>query len=136
MNSPREIREGEMRPPKDATPVLRVEIGGKTRKFHRNEEVPCKVYVEVPDGGRMPEVVNISIRKKTAIFAGPHPATPIQRDERKAILELRILAPKEPGKYSVQAEGLNTLITQSTSDRPKFESKWTMSPGIDIEVEK
>lgn len=133
LNDPMVRRDGEPPVSLGAAPILRVVRPVEGWEVQRGAPIDFVVEVEVPEGGRMPEAVNVNI-----IRGGSGVGEVKSKGERQATLAVRLTAPLLVGSYTVEAEAIQTIFTEPKpgGGSPKAETTRTKSPTVAFEVVK
>lgn len=136
LGEPRAIREGEARPKPGPPPAITIIRPTPHARFKPWDKIDCEIRVEVPEGGREPEVVNVSIKSGKLQVAGGLPASPVSREGRTTTLAIRLDSPRRPGAYEIEAEGLQSLFIEPKggAGQPRAETTRHYSPRVKIEV--
>ena len=133
LNDPMVRRDGEPPVSLGAAPILKVTRPAAGWEVQRGAPIDFLVEVEVPEGGRMPEAVNVNI-----IRGGSGVGELKSKGERRATLAVRLTAPLFVGSYAVEAEAIQTVFTEPKpgGGSPKAETTRTYSPKVSFEVVK
>ena len=135
LNSPLEVKAGDSAElgPK---PLIKLTLNKPDKlKFSQGEMIPYQVMVEVPEGGRMPEVIYVSALGRDLIASGPLEATPTKKEGRHAELRGEVEAPRQPGQFALEAEGLQTVFVDSADKLKPAELKTTRIKSNKIAIE-
>lgn len=122
-----ELRPFEAPPPKiqivEPRPGVLIKSG---------DQLICNIKVEAVPPGRLPESVHIMFQRGEKPAGGGMAAFVKRRAETCVELVVTVEVPKTPGKYSLVAEGTETMFTQvgKPGVRPKRQKRLTRSAPI------
>ena len=99
--------------------------------------IDCLIELTVPDGGKMPQGVTAYLKRKDVVYDSESGVPAETRGGGIYLLKGKLDRPKKPGRYSVSAQAIDTDLIKPKSDaeEPVFNSTYTNSPVVEIEVE-
>ncbi|WP_406697330.1 hypothetical protein V5E97_00645 [Singulisphaera sp. Ch08] len=137
LTEPQVIKSTDARPATTPSPKVTIISPEPDSHVKKGDPIACKVRVETQPPGRLPEVVNIYFRRGKKAAGGGFPAKVLQQDANSATLALELATPVKPGRYSLVAEALETLVTEPSRPNEKtiFEKRRTYSLPVDFSVD-
>lgn len=127
------IQEGEPLP-KFAPPVITILSPPPGFVARLKTPFDCELRVEVPEGGRMPETVEVSLVRGNAPLMGAGPAVPTGRTSHATTLKVRVDPPPKPGDCEILAIALNTIVVEPKAPGAKPIDHYTRTPSRRVKI--